>query len=427
MSGESVQQALIQGRCEDIYYSNPEVTKKECIRTKINTKYVQAFNSLSGGTNTFLIPPNYGLQHVVVELTLPSATNTTGVSLASGWGYSLIKQISYRIGGSTQFFVSGQQMLQHAIKRMTSVAAANDLITLGGAAIAGTGLASTSNIAYCFIDLPFNKATSEGLPCPLPSDLLGSQVQVTVELYPLSQIVIASYGATSPYTGSLASAQFQVQQVVMESRDDSLASRENMSTHQYVYPIEFVQQEQLIGPSSYTAGTLNTVTATGFRSGSVKSIEMWLTSGAEALSVQTVGTTGNAIGAPLLWYAPRNVQVTYAGDVYFRADDGSSVLWNLINAKHSPQFTYSYFTGNSGSTALTAATATSQYVTCPFAATFDAPETSTFVLVEGLNVTNGIVNIQFSAPSTKTDWTLHLSYIYNASCVFSQSSCEVVF
>lgn len=427
MSGESVQQALIQGRCEDIYYSNPEVTKKECIRTKVNTKYVQAFNSLSGGTNTFIVPPNYGLQHVVVAMNLPSATGIAGISLPAGWGYSLIKQISYRIGGSTQFFVSGQQLLQHAIKRMTSTQAANDLITLGGAAIPYTGFATTGNWAYCFLDLPWDKATSEGLPCPLPSDLLGAQVQVTLELYPLSQVLIQSYGAAIP-TGlnTLASGQFQIQQVVMESRDDSLASRENMATHQYVYPIEFVQQEQQI--SSIASGTsVQTVTATGFRSGSVKSIEMWLTSAAETLAAQTVGTTGNPIGAPLLWYAPQNVTVTYAGDVYFRADNGSSVLWNLINGKHSPSFTYSYFTGNSGSTALTSATATAQYVTCPFAATFDSPETSTFVLVEGLNVTNGIVNIAFSTPSSKTDWVLHLSYIYNASAVFSQSSCEIVF
>jgi hypothetical protein len=54
--------------------------------------------------------------------------------------------------------------------------------------------------------------------------------------------------------------------------------------------------------------------------------------------------------------------------------------------------------------------------------------------VEGLAVTNGIVNIQFAIPplyaavSTGTnDWKLHLSYIYNASAVFSQSSAEMVF
>jgi hypothetical protein len=71
-------------------------------------------------------------------------------------------------------------------------------------------------------------------------------------------------------------------------------------------------------------------------------------------------------------------------------------------------------------------------VTLPFAATYDCADSSHFMLVEGLNVTNGIVNIQFQPPlsvgtSTITDYVLHLSYIYNASAVFSQSSCELVF
>ena len=218
----------------------------------------------------------------------------------------------------------------------------------------------------------------------------------------------------------------------MESRDDSLASRENMATHQYVMPIEFVQQEQQITNLSLTAGTTTTVTATGFRAGSVKSIEMWLTRAADATAV----TSSTQVAAsPLLWYAPQYVQVLYAGDVYSRFDAGISQLWNLINAKHSPYFAYTYLTSTASSSTVGTGSYNSTWVTCPFAATFEAADTSSFMLVEGLNVTNGIVNIQFQPPTTltgsvsgtQTDYVLHLSYIYNASAVFSQSSCELVF
>jgi len=430
--GESVQQELIQGKCEDIYYANPETTKKECIRTKQTTRYSQAFNTLGQGTNTFLIPPNFGIQQVCLGLQLPSVATPTGQALAAGWGYALIKQVSYRIGGSTQFFVSGQQILQHAMKRMTNATAMNDLLTLGGAALNGSALTSTTlaNWAYVFVDLPWSKATSEGMPVPLPSDVLGSQVQVTVELYPLSQIVALVNGnSAANLPTALNQGFFQVQQLLMESRDDSLASRENMATHQYVMPIEFVQQEQQIVIPSATGGQTTTVTATGFRAGSVKSIEMWLTRTSDATTVSSSTAT---VAVPLLWYAPTYIQVLYAGDVYARFDAGIGQLWNLINAKHSPTFTYSYFTGTSGSSTLSAATATSAWVTLPFAATYDCSDSSHFMLVEGLNVTNGIVNIQFQPPlavgtSTITDYVLHLSYIYNASAVFSQSSCELVF
>jgi hypothetical protein len=82
---------LIQGACQDLYYANPEITKKSCIPTKVTTKYVTAFNSLSGGTNVFTIPPNYGLQGVAVEMRLPAVGSGAGANLAisRGWGYAL--------------------------------------------------------------------------------------------------------------------------------------------------------------------------------------------------------------------------------------------------------------------------------------------------------------------------------------------------
>lgn len=432
---ESVQMELVQGKCEDIYYANPETTKKQCIPTKQTTKYVQGFNTLGAGTNTFLIPANFGLQGVCLSLNLPQPTSGTGLAVPRGWGYALIKQISYRIGGSTQFFVTGAQMLQHALKRMTNQTAKDDLLALGGSYLTGASLETTRNYAYVFLDLPFTKATSEGMPCPLPSDILGSNVQITVEMYALSDITTNQSGSLAGFT-ALASGQFQVQQVLMASRDDSLAVRENMATHQYVYPCEFVQQEQEV--SIQNTASVQTITATGFRAGSVKSIECWLTrdgwGAGTASSVTGASPTGIVVGAknPLKWIAPVSVQCTYAGDVYARFDAGISQLWNLINGKSSP------YVGSVDVSFASSAYSTTgtqyQWCTLPFAQTYDVADTSDFTLVEGLAVTNGIVNIQFAIPpvyqavSTGTnDWKLHLSYVYNASAVFSQSSCELVF
>jgi hypothetical protein len=407
---------LIQGKCEDIYYANPETTLKSCIPTKQTTKYVQSFNSLSGGTNVFTIPPNFGLQGIAVQMQLQQVASAggTNLALARGWGYALIKNISYRVGGSTQFFCTGQQMLQHSLKRMTNQQAKDDLFSLGGSYITGAGFEVATNRAYVFLDLPWCKATSEGMPVPLPSDILGSQVQVTVELNSLSDLIAVNSTGTIPATlTALSSGSFQVQQLLMASRDDSLATRENMATHQYVMPVEFVQQEQIVPCASTTA--VQTIVATGFRAGSVKSIEAWLT-----LDDDSTVTKRNY----LKWYIPQNVTCTYAGDVYARFDNGISQLWNLVNGKSSP-----YVNGLTISYSGGYATATEQYgwVTLPFAQTYDVADSSDFMLVEGLNVTNGIVNIAFSTPTASANWKLHLSYIYNASAVFSQSSCEFVF
>lgn len=411
----SVQMELIQGKCEDIYYANPETTKKACIPVKQTTKYTASFNSLSGGTNVFTIPPNFGLQGVCLALNLQTVASggATGLALSRGWGYALIKQISYRVGGSTQFFVTGQQMLQHALKRMTNQQSKDDLLSLGGSYITGAGFEASTNWAYVFVDLPWCKATSEGMPAPLPSDILGSQVQITCELNALSDLISNNSGTIPTTLTALASGTFQVQQLLMASRDDSLATRENMATHQYVLPVEFVQQEQIVPCANSTA--VQTIVATGFRAGSVKSIECWLTKDSD-----NVATARN----PLKTYIPTNIQVTYAGDVYARFDQGISQLWNLVNAKSSP-----YVNGLTTSYSSGYVTTAQQYgwATLPFAQTYDAPDTSEFMLVEGLNVTNGIVNIAFATPTGASDYKLHLSYVYNASIVFSQSSAEFVF
>jgi hypothetical protein len=252
------------------------------------------------------------------------------------------------------------------------------------------------------------------MPVPLPSDILGSQVQITLELNSLSDLIAVNSTGTIPSAlTSLASGQFQVQQLLMSSRDDSLATRENLAVTQYVMPVEFVQQEQVVPCANTTA--VQTIVATGFRAGSVKSIEAWLT-----LDDDSALTKRNY----LQWIIPQNITCTYAGDVYARFDNGISQLWNLVNGKSSPYvngLTISYSGGYS--------TTSAQYgwATLPFAQTYDVAESSDFMLVEGLNVTNGIVNIAFSTPTASANYKLHLSYIYNASAVFSQSSCEFVF
>jgi len=297
---------------------------------------------------------------------------------------------------------------------MTNEQAKDDLFALGGSYITGAGFESANNRAYCFIDLPFTKATSEGMPVPLPTDILGSNIQITIELNNLSDLIAVNSTGTIPATlTSLASGQFQIQQVLMASRDDSLATRENLATTQYVYPMEFLQQEQIVPCANTTA--VQSIVATGFRSGSVKSIECWLT-----LDDDQAITKRNM----LKWYAPLNLLCSYSGDQYARFDNGISQLWNLINGKHSPYvqgLTISYSGGYS--------TATENYswATLPFAQTYDRADTGSYTFVDGISVSSGVINLQFSTPTASANWKLHLSYVYSASAVFSQSSAEIVF
>jgi len=108
---ESVQQLVRPGKCVDIYYPDPQTAEKQCFRTSVNTRYVQDFTNLGGGTSVFTIPPNNGIQDIVVSMALPaSAQFPTGVStklgVCRGFAYGLIKQISFRYGGSMGLVVA---------------------------------------------------------------------------------------------------------------------------------------------------------------------------------------------------------------------------------------------------------------------------------------------------------------------------------
>ena len=408
------------GKCEDIYYPSEELTKKQCHRTTQNTRYVQSLTQLSGGTSVFIIPPGQLLQDVVLSLQLPDLTGAnTGLALSQGWGYALIKQISYRVGGSSQYYVSGAQMLQHALKRMPNTTARGDLLAYGGQQLVGAQLAGTANYAYIWMDLPWTTATAEGKPPGVPSDILSTQTQVTVELYGINTIFSINGVAPSVPPTALASGQFQIQQVQLENSADSFGRRYDMATHSLNVPVEFIQQEVAI-PLPGVIGTTGVVpvTLTGFRSGSVKSLEIWLTRAGDSS-----GVTKN----PLKWYAPLFVQSTYAGNVYSRFDAGSSAVWALINAKASPYVPTSTL-GYAGG-AYTSTGYNSAWVSLPFSQTFSSPESSSYMLTEGLQVTNGIVNLQVQVPNidATADYTLHCSYVYASTMVFSQSTCEFAF
>lgn len=416
----SVQDLVRPGPCEDLYYYDGESSRKQCFATTQNTKYVQQFANLTGGSSVFTIPPNSGIQDVVIEFKMPNLTGSlTGLALPRGWGYALIRQVSFRYGGSSQYFLTGDQLLQAALQRQPSRATADDLFTLGGDFLAGTDLSSNSVYANCVLTLPHATPSGVGKAHPLPTDLLTQQVQITCELNSIASIfsVNPGGGSSAPPT-ALDSAKFVVQQVVLNNIGDALARRVDMATNAYAFPAQFIQQRQQV-PLASTA-TSQSVVLTGFRSGEVKSLWCWITSDDEQNGV------GTGMKQPFAWYAPDSVQMTYAGDVYARYENSSSPLWALINGNKSPAMDNVEIVAGAPPTA---APTLSQWIELPFAQTMiddDAHNT----LVHGKPITNGIINLDITLPAAVAalaNVKLNVSYVYNTTLLFSQGSCDYVF
>jgi hypothetical protein len=119
----STQDMVRPGECVDLYYYDAETNVKQCFPTTQNTKFVQAFQNPTGGSSVFTIPPNQGIQDIVLSFQFANP-GAGAIAIPRGWGYALIKQVSFRYGGSSQYFLTGDQILQNALRAQPNLAEA---------------------------------------------------------------------------------------------------------------------------------------------------------------------------------------------------------------------------------------------------------------------------------------------------------------
>jgi hypothetical protein len=113
--------------------------------------------------------------------------------------------------------------------------------------------------------------------------------------------------------------------------------------------------------------------------------------------------------------------------VYHRGDYNSTQLWNLVNGRIPAQVNDVRI--GAGATPTIASTSSADaWSVLPFSQSYD-PETAHSMYVSGKPITNGIVNLQFTIPTTApaSTYTLHVTYVYNAVLTFSQGTCDYVF
>lgn len=407
------------GRTEDLYYTDPDNCKVEAIPVEYNTRFTQDFSNKSSGSSTFIIPPGNGLKHVVITLGYNAASladQSGNNALELGWGYSAIQQISFRIGGSSQYFMTGQQLLAKALRQVRTQTQAQAILQLGGSCVysapTGPGSGDFAVNQYAYVVVPvWCMPAADGLNVPLPADTLAQQIQITCQLNPASAFWINNGTASPVPPPSFDVAQFQVEQLCMVDRGMAIANHVDLNTHELLMPVGFDQQELQVAipASSNNPQSPAQVTLTGFRSGQVKSIQIWLTKNSDSAN-------------PLLWYAPEAATVLYAGTIYSQYQNGSSLMWNLLDGTKVPSVNQTKLTVGAP---FTVAPALSQYVLLPFGSS-GGDDFEAEVLTHGKPILNGLVNLQIVAPSADA-YTAHVVYNYNATLVFSKSSCEFRF
>jgi hypothetical protein len=405
----------------DIYYQDAASARIQSIPVEYNTRYNQAFNNPGTGTSVFTIPPGNGCKHVLVTLGYNDLSSQTGTrSLSRGWGYNAIQQVSFRIGGSSQYFLTGQQLLARNIRMCRTQSQADSLINLGGEALSlNADFTNGGHYAYVPISV-WSPPSEDELSVPLPGDALGQQIQITVTLNPTSAfwsapITITGVSDVAPPT-SFDTANFTVEQLVMLDRSMAMANRVNLETHSYGMPISFDQQEVTIGaPTLGATASPQSVVLTGFRAGSCRQLQVYLTLDSDTL----LGRNLNQ------FYVPKEVTVLYGGVIYAQYLNGSSQMWNLLDGTKPAAVDNTVVAQPVAAAPFVSASELSNYVLLPFG----QPTGSDYaqdLLTHGKEITNGIVNLQVTMPDAQ-QYTMHVIYNYAATLSFSRGSAELIF
>jgi hypothetical protein len=440
------------GKPHDLYYASEDNLARQAIPTTVNTRFRLVLSNPNQGVSVLTIPPNAGVSQLVLVMgySASSLSAQTGINaLPQGWGYSAVRQISYRIGSSTQYFMTGSQLLQRAMRQCKTQNQRESILQLGGSAVyqtggSGTGAAGTGNFGvdqFAYVCLPIwcPPACDEFNPV-LATDLLSSQLQITVELNPSAQFWISNATSTAPAVAlptGFDKAYVQVEQIEPDNRGDLLANRVDMDKSMYVQPLQSFDQQEFQIPVLRTAssdvnGNPTPVTLTGFRSGSCNNIILYLTNDDEQ-----AGSGGAAKTSFTKWYAPLRVTMSYAGLIYVDYQDATSAIFNLVDSTSPAQVATTTLVAVAAPGASvpqwTAVSTPCVWSNCPFA----QPSGSDFTvdtLVEGKEIQNGIVNLLISPPATDSagnaltrNFTLHAVYSYNAAIAYSRGTAELLF
>lgn len=246
---------------------------------------------------------------------------------------------------------------------------------------------------------------------------LSQQIQITVQLksgqsWWITNPNPGALGGPATPPASLDTAYFQCEQLVMEDRAMSLANRVDMDSHSYNMAAVAFDQQMLDIPIA-AGGAQQQVTLTGFRSGEVTKIQMWLTKNTDTLN-------------PAQWYAPKSVTALYAGVIFAQYEAGSSRIWNLLDGTAPAAVEQSVLSAaGGGGGVMTSAASLSQWCELPFSQP-TGRDYEADVLVHGKQILNGLVNLQITPPDASA-YTLHVAYVYNNTLSFSRGSCDLVF
>lgn len=425
---ERLQAAMRLGSPKDIYYYGRDTLHKQSIYTVVDNRFKQALNNLRQGSSTFIISVDQGISDVLLAAKLPATDGVdisyNGLGLNQGWLYDLINRVSVRYSGSSQYFWTGGQIRIENLREMPNPTTKADLHALGGAQAQDTAIAGDNLTAYAYINLPHNSPNgSLAKPNPFPSEMLSQPIVVTVELNDVPSIFSADNAAAlAKAPKELASAYFQVKQVHANDRGELMVATTDRAKA-YSFPTKCFYQNEIQVPLKAQIAE-QAIQLTGFRSGEVRSIIMWITKDSDTNG--QADASGVYIRNQTNFVDPQDVQLLYNGTVYYDAADKASHFWNLVSTETPSYLDVTSYAKSSSASELTLVAASPKYWTeVPFSQVYEQLSGS-HMYVAGKSIMNSVVNVNLRLPAAEA-CTLHAMYSYNCVMMVADGSVSYVF
>jgi hypothetical protein len=406
----------VKGGVVDLWYSDPKNSLKQNISCEYDTRFSVGFQSLNGGQQVCTIPPGAAIRDVLLVIQF-SAASLAGLAasqnwaLPQAWGYNAISTVSWRVGGSSEYYMSGSQLLARNLRIMKTQQQKTAMLTLGGNQV--SAIPDYAVDQYAYIPLSFWKSPSvDGFEPVLASDLLGQQIQIRVTFNsPASLFAGPVTGTAAPLPPSAFSlGYFQVQQLNMYNKGQSLSEHANMRGETYVAPLRGHDQQELTAQISSGWAPRQAVTIAGIMSGQVRTVQVYLTDNADPTNAA-------------LFIAPKEVTLQYAGVNYAQYNDGTSAVWNLLDSSSPSAVPANKLVLNNA--AWVTSSVQSTWAVLPFAQPTNADFEAT-MLVAGKPVTNGAITLFITSPDTTKNYTLHVIPTLNSAMAYSNGSANVL-
>lgn len=426
---ESIQHAITPAECKDLYYSGEGNTELQCFPTLVDNRFYFSLPSLSqSATNTIVFNPDQGLSDIVLTATLPASTGGAGAgswagySMPRGWLAAMIQQVAVRIGGSSLYYFTGEQLLVDTLTDCEDSGKKQAVMNFAGVELLepASFVAGPQLSASVYLKMPFNSISALQKTLPLPTDLLTQPVQILVQMKSFPDVAFW-YGAGAPVPINLptafASMQCNFRKTTMQSSEHLLARREDMLTKALTYPLRYFSQTAFKTNINAIANTPVAINLTGFRSGSVKYIDVW----ARPLSQAGIPVPG----ANWNWVPFKSVRMLINGLVMYDSRDANAGLWSLCDRKTPAQV---------DTTSLAAAGDNSRAIPTPSVMPWtpvqlgQISESGCFEsdVALGYPIQNSVVNLEVTLPISGS-YEISAAYHYTASLVFTKNTAEYVF